>query len=122
MTVYELRINNRVLCYNPANNSYDKVVSVKWRHLRFLATFPDSDIYHPVPLTEEYLLRFGFKKRANPNHTDSTLYALNRVEILYCQEYGFRFWTESDFVTIPFVHSLQNLYFALRNKEMEEKP
>ena len=82
----------------------------------------DKDGYFPIPLTEEWLLKFGFKK-------DTEGYTLGRFEI-----YHFHQKPESDFITawgyslstnemsIKYVHQLQNLYFALTGTELTYIP
>lgn len=78
---------------------------------------PLDDFYQPIPLTEEWLLKFGFKKDlGNDLYLESTstsffVWQNNRVELLddennicicHCQ----------------YVHQLQNLYFALTGEEL----
>lgn len=66
----------------------------------------------PIPLTEQWLLKFGFKKKQT-HYTHS----INR---------GYEFILDSDFtlcdidifVSVKYVHQLQNLYFALTGKEL----
>lgn len=90
------------------------------------------DHFEPIPLTEEWLLRFGFKKN-EPEISDGYFnwwnkeksvsvdveYVLtdNGVELLYyyvlqdingCRPYKH----------IIYVHQLQNLYFALTGQEL----
>jgi hypothetical protein len=70
----------------------------------------------PIPLTEEWLMRFGSQKRGQEIHLDYfTLYD------------GQGSWTVNDnsapytIAVIEYVHQLQNLYFALTGKELEIK-
>jgi hypothetical protein len=71
-----------------------------------------------IPLTEEYLLKFGFEK------TKTEFFYKNRLSLLK------RIKTESDYYvyineeltrSITYVHQLQNLYFALTGCELEIK-
>ena len=83
----------------------------------------------PIPLTEEWLIKFGFNsqykkgwigidvKHSNGTTTDFVLSYPQRMgmwQTFFAFEYdGFRF------VEIKYVHQLQNIYFALTNKELE---
>lgn len=65
-------------------------------------------LYNPIPLTDEWLVKFGFKKgvkgwfKTLDNNLKFNLYMYNRS--LYLS-----------------VHQLQNLYFALTNEELTLK-
>lgn len=74
------------------------------------------DDYQPIPLTEEWLLKFGFEK--------------NEEEIIF---EGLKlWWSDNDgmksyyhinselLIYIDHVHQLQNLYFALTGEELEQ--
>jgi hypothetical protein len=87
-------------------------------------------IPEPIPLTEEWLLKFGFKHQ-NKYDLESNLYSKKLNSKYYFTIYS---KTETlDFKTkfigwkvlnigfdlkIDFVHQLQNLYFALTNEEL----
>ena len=69
----------------------------------------------PIPLTEEWLLKFGFEKNKN-----SDLYfRLNNYE--YFIENGIidNGYSRMNEISVKYVHQLQNLYFALTGKELE---
>jgi hypothetical protein len=83
--------------------------------------------FNPIPLTEEWLLRFGFKciDVINGGYTIQINYP-HQKEYLYCSTDGIvALYSESknqDFIIrgrCEFVHQLQNLYFALTQKELE---
>lgn len=76
----------------------------------------DIDEMKPIPLTEEWLLKFGFKK-------------YNRVWYLKDPEldlkiFPFSIWEDLSYNTgeltppLDFVHQLQNLFFALVGEEL----
>ena len=78
----------------------------------------------PIPLTEEWLLKFGWGQSDEHELCD------NSNDVLFYYDYHFeRFWIELDdsFTTnsicynmnIKYVHQLQNLYFALTGKELQ---
>lgn len=71
----------------------------------------------PIPITEEWLLRFGFEKDSRLTYKNK-----NKFYIWECNDpndsiykQGF-YWEE---IHLPYVHKLQNLYFALTGKELE---
>ena len=75
----------------------------------------------PIPLTEEWLLKFGFKKDGiyyeNAHLQLSKMTSKNGYDC-YCTDLDFSiFMTE-----LEHVHSLQNLYFALTNEELTFNP
>ena len=90
----------------------------------------DYNNIEPIPLTEDWLLKFGFEnnKRANANRYFK--------EGIYPRSFAFQFYKNgrvdfwySDFNVgnlnrikynlLEYVHQLQNLYFALTGKELE---
>jgi len=87
----------------------------------------DIDI-DPIPLSEEWLLKFGFKKE-----NDSFYYGNGWLDVsIPTVHYSFDIWrgnenypTTSDWSEIPisvdYVHQLQNLYFALTGEELVVK-
>ena len=74
--------------------------------------------YKPIPLSEEWLLKFGFKY--DKPHDLFSKYGFD-IQLLddgiefYIGEYG------SYFTLLNYVHQLQNLYFALTQTELELK-
>jgi hypothetical protein len=71
-----------------------------------------------IPLTEEWLLKFGFKKGTIENDNWAfTIFFYDIWRVIYKEKKGYgsadvyleNFWS---------VHQLQNLYFALTNKEL----
>ena len=144
----ELRLNNYVMIDNPNYHLKlkDVVLSVTgisqniWRgksthsvsleHIsqeenKYYETFSQFIKYiQPIELTEEWLKKAGFKKNGNYYWISlSNLKAELHVEI-----YGgdLVFIIKSDFCElildpIKSVHQLQNLYFALTNKELTIK-
>lgn len=66
----------------------------------------------PIPLTEEWLLKFGFNKFKG-NNTDCFLDDFETS----CNMELF-FWKGTQIKNIKYVHQLQNLYFALTGEEL----
>lgn len=70
----------------------------------------------PIPLTEEWLLKFGFKEDGYYNSAKKWRGIFNQPLI---QGNGY-FTIPNYFSTeIKYVHQLQNLYFALTNTELQ---
>lgn len=75
----------------------------------------------PIPLTEEWLLRFGFEKIVTNGieFVKYSKYKTFEIEVsLFVMDY--KLVTINDF-EINYVHQLQNLYFALTGEELEIK-
>jgi hypothetical protein len=66
----------------------------------------------PIPLTEEWLLKFGF---AYDGFCWS--FKLHQIRLIVGSPYPY--WIDSSYVCdIEYVHQLQNLYFALTQQEL----
>ena len=107
MKASELRINNYL---------YNDGVVVKIDARTIFDIWDDKGLknYQPIPLTEEWLLRFGFEKKGM-NRTRWTFWKIDLVE----DEKGIYSFDESRiYIDIKYVHQLQNLYFALTNEEI----
>jgi hypothetical protein len=90
---------------------------------------PLDDYYQPLPLTEEWLIKFGFIKVGS----EWKLFPCFEVQIIAFNEdnyNGVMFYTRTihtDYTPIycgnyiNYVHQLQNLYFALTNEELTMK-
>ena len=85
----------------------------------------------PIPLTEEWLLRFGFHLRDGFSNTfklNVEKHQYDCSEITYSEKEGllrFSNGQEKGATLIPYinyVHQLQNLYFALTGEELTLKP
>lgn len=76
-------------------------------------------VYTPLPLTEEWLINFGFKKDSDiAFHIHSNN---NHIIYIYFEEMRDCFamiYNGSQFCTIQYVHQLQNLYYALTCTEL----
>jgi len=81
--------------------------------------------YEPIPLTEEWLVRFGFEKDdTGVDIFDQDYYKWYQKEFpiigVLCQSSDnlYLFDENTDTLRISFVHQLQNLYFALTGTEL----
>lgn len=89
----------------------------------------DFDVFYkiaPIPLTEEWLLRFGFGEGTVKSKEGLELHKIawnknnviiQRFTIYPKQEYRVRL-SENWFIKIEYVHTFQNLYFALTGEEL----
>ena len=105
----ELRLGN--LIWNEVQN-----ISVKV-DIRILADINDYDKeWHPIPLTEEWLIKFGFEIRGEDYYKYS-YYEVGKIT-------GKWYFDDGNFIIkddINYVHQLQNLYFALTYEELTIK-
>jgi hypothetical protein len=87
----------------------------------------DDHYYQPIPLTEEWMLKFGFEE-TDPKKFIGGLYTRKKTDGFY----GFHINKETmsyctfdyegdidDIIKIQYVHQLQNLYFAVTGEELE---
>lgn len=103
----ELRIGNWVN-HNPSGVNF-KIISY---HFNELFSDPNKPLIKPIPLTEKWLLRFGFFK--------SSLDYFKKKGIIVKKEDDGRFecFLGSSIPRLLHVHQLQNLYFALTGEEL----
>jgi hypothetical protein len=76
----------------------------------------------PIPLTEEWLIRFGFENNSIPLNTPEKTLNISAVvngdHFLFLDDVFGSFY---DLNCIRHVHQVQNLYFALTGEELETK-
>jgi hypothetical protein len=72
--------------------------------------------YQPIPLTEEWLLKFGFENWDKNKWIDS-----NSVLSISKNEDNFLCFFNQRHIDIFYVHQLQNLYFAITGEELTIK-
>lgn len=77
----------------------------------------------PIPLTKEWLLKFGFESREESTNFNYFGFGENPVthDWMLCLKHfkdENRFFFLNGFHTIKYIHQLQNLYFALTNEEL----
>jgi len=82
-----------------------------------------NDYWKPVPLTEEWLERFGFEQMKL--YTGDNCFVKEKFCVLcdgQLKNYDLRLTFDSDQtirVELDYVHQLQNLYFALTGEELQ---
>ena len=139
MKATELRIGNLVYC---GDKEIHKITYIQNDILEGVCVSKEgghlvpNNYFAPIPLTEEWLLRFGFKKRDKSHYS---LYYELRMEFnkgmsmkIFCLT---QFWKDGSVCVldpsnlntimnqteIKYVHTLQNLYFALTGEELKIK-
>jgi len=114
MNAKELRIGNVVI--NRLLSTVSGEYLVTSDVFAFIENNPDQDIYHPILLHEEYLGRFGFKKIEG--FDDAIILIKDDVELEFVTRYSTCAYLNYLNNECKYVHQLQNLYFALTNKEL----
>lgn len=79
--------------------------------------------FHPIPLTEEWLVKFGFLLQTDdsdePDNLCKTFWSIpNHDEFNYDSETKEFIHCGMGLVKITHIHQLQNLYFALTGEEL----
>ncbi len=108
MKAAELRIGNWVM--------YSSKIQVNENKIRECVDHPDR--FEPIPLTEEWLLKFGFINDIDEDWRNDIL----RLNADWNNEEGWFFYVNYNGLRpsehIKHVHQLQNLYFALTGEEL----
>jgi len=114
MKATELRIGNLAKEITYSKNG---IAEVSKQHFEDIEN-GEIDLF-PIPLTEEWLVKFGFVYDA-----DSLTFDYEYNHFVFYLERDFKdietFSFDSSFTEtkVKYVHQLQNLYFALTNKEL----
>jgi hypothetical protein len=109
MKTTDLRIGNLVL----SKGVPVQIEEIMWETVRYcFGEFP-IDYVEPIPLTKEWLLKFGFEFRVVYGNN---FWTLNNILIFEDKNGNFEY---SVGLKIQSIHQLQNLYFALTNKELQ---
>jgi len=117
MEANELRIGNYFVGYS----NYVQQWEIESFALLAEGVEVDEIIISFIPLTEEWLLKFGFEK--SNNNTDFYTFDKDKISIhLKSRHYAngrtyFNSWCIIE-KQIEYVHQLQNLYFSLIGKEL----
>jgi hypothetical protein len=93
-------------------------VSLNNQHSGVWLEHKERDLILPIPLTEEWLLKFGFEH--NRAGIWGNNYTLNAVSIQLKGNDIYMFVPHSR-CEIKYVHQLQNLYFAVTGEELTMK-
>ena len=112
----ELRIGNIVLSKPLMGNSKKYLITKVSASDIYRCVSNPSD-YEPIPLTEEWLLKCGFKKSITGTcYGMITANARDRFSIF--SDGKFKIETTDLSIKIKYLHQLQNIYFALTSEEL----
>lgn len=126
MEANELRLGTSIKFCNS-----DRIVTVNPQVIQRI--FNGSEDYEPIPLTEEWLLKFGFEssvgfedQKYDPddeyaNQFEYTLDSgISHRDFICCPSKGWviKIGDYDDELEIRYVHEFQNLFFALKGKEL----
>lgn len=120
--INELRIGNYICVNNnghPCRVTELTTMSCTVESIKENNKEPYVKTMNSIPLTEEFLLKFGFEKKEGSYNR--FYYSIDGMDIRID---GDEFETEIGeclYKTIDYVHQLQNLYFALTNEELTMK-
>lgn len=87
-----------------------------------IETFSD---FEPIPLTEEWLLKFGFEINRQTKEENNIWRCYSEEGFFEVEQIGSSFFLDDNDcygTKINHVHQLQNLYFALTGEELTLKP
>jgi hypothetical protein len=130
MKATELRIGNYYQYAGDNGIIYTQVKEIKYNQFGLLGDFDGTnfEICKPIPLTEEWLLKFGFENLP----TDEPFFKRHKIEVFKFSKGNFfllggnntnygiglhNIWQGME-INIQHVHELQNLYFALTGEEL----
>jgi len=143
MEAKELRIGNWVVQteHNGSHNPYESTIQFdesNWYRIGECIEFLED--FKPIPLTEEWLLRFGFDFNEGDNGTWDNwrlTYSLKITEKHFIEiskangNFGISETINENNnqrnlvafnIELKYVHQLQNLIYALTGKELTQKP
>jgi hypothetical protein len=125
MKVNELRIGNKFYLPN------GEIGTISYHEIRLLIVAMEKPNYNPIPLTEEWLLKFGFEdvdlNMSGSNWLVKEQKGLWRQAIRIAYSEKSEEWSLTlecvspptlSIVRLKYVHQLQNLYFALTGEEI----
>jgi hypothetical protein len=127
MKASELRIGNLIKGKSPEKKVYEEPVELnEYYFLLFLNNMMDVE---PIPLTEEWLLKLGFKQCGYEmlswkHETLLPSFDLGGINWADFDEPDYQFLTykvADEILRIDYVHQLQNLYFALTGEELKQQ-
>ena len=127
MDLKELRIGNLVYNIDGDGDKYSqpvlmvsgKEIVLGTKQIPIYTLF--NEFIQPIPITEDWLKRFGFEKKRNDYEFNSDLYNfwyLSHNKNICVTELENQFSAQFFFEHIKYLHQLQNLYFALTGEEL----
>ena len=115
MKANELRIGN--LFVDKKTKTIINIIGLTEQYITFSGHFKNDWQAKPIPLTEEWLLKFGFDK-----HFEDFEKKIVGFYLTYNFNDGIslngKYMDEPIYIDGEYVHQLQNLYFALTGEEL----
>jgi len=111
MKANELRIGNKVIIDGHETTITDNIM-FDYDEGAWYVDDINITIVKPIPLTEDWLLKFGFKY-------DVFCWEFKGHQIRLIVAAPYPYWIDSSYIcNVEYVHQLQNLYFALTQTEL----
>jgi len=125
MKASDLRIGNWIIDYEaePNKTIYWQVETIEYLNttlgvrFRNKSSWTCEEFIEPIPLTEEWLLKFG---GILDREDDSYVFKHFAVSVNEKSE-AIMFFQDEEIAEFNYVHQLQNLYFALTGEELTFK-
>jgi hypothetical protein len=120
MKASELRIGNLVGSYNKGEE--DRVLAINAQNVLVEAKANKQGYtrYRPIPLTEEWLLKFGFEEFREGFDSDVYMYKKTKHSGLYWMDnLLYLNFSLGWVIDCKYIHQLQNIYFALTGDELK---
>lgn len=125
----ELRIGNYVQTSEESNSRIGSVLSIGDKFVKLklaYSTLKEESFKHveglnvdPIPLTEDWLLKFDFSPIGTSSHTE--YYSIEDHDFTFSFENGVLVLDNQLNIKLQFVHQLMNLFFALTGTELTIK-
>lgn len=122
ISIHDLKCGN-ILYYDTEEGSLP--TTIDWQDIKFLSEEPDEFNlrYHPIPLTEQWLAKFGFSDAEyKDGYTGKDFKSGTTLMDFVLQKPGEKGkWNKTytmdmphhRFLKLDFVHELQNLYYSI---------
>ena len=117
MEVRELRIGNLVKAVHKKSDILNSYIVIEGKHICDLENCKSEFDFYGIPITEEWLLKFGFTQSLA---FKSVYFIGTFLSITLGNKIMFEI-NDQIISEIKYIHQLQNLYFALTQKELEIK-
>lgn len=115
MDAKELRIGNFVRGFDDRSYEHQEIQFLSTRVETTKGLYYKYENVNPIPITEEWLERFGFKKDKS---WFGEFYENKEGDSVNSDITVITVFDTGDFDMPKYIHQLQNLYFALTGKEL----
>jgi len=115
--VRELRIGNLVKAVHKKSDILNSYIVIEGKHIYDLENGKSEFDFYGIPITEEWLLKFGFTQSLA---FKSVYFIGTFLSITLGNKIMFEI-NDQIISEIKYIHQLQNLHFALTQKELEIK-